>query len=67
MKRQKDMTLEDESPVQKVSSMLPEKSTGQLLIALERMKWLGQSRNNAQLWMLLVVRVKSNAVKNSIT
>ena len=65
MKRQKDMILEDESPVQKVSSMLPEKSTGQLLIALERMKWLGQSRNNAQLWMCLVVKVESDVVKNT--
>ena len=29
------------------------------------MKWLGQSRNDAQFWMCLVVKVKSNAVKNS--
>ena len=28
------------------------------------MKWLGQSRNDAQLWMCLVVKVKSNAMKN---
>ena len=28
-------------------------------------KWLGQSRNNAQLWMCLVIRVKSDAAKNS--
>ena len=38
------------------------KSRGQLLIALERTKRLGQSRNDAQLWMCLVMKVKSNAV-----
>ena len=30
------------------------------------MKWLGQSGNDAQLWMCLVVKVKSDAVKNNI-
>jgi len=35
-------------------------------IAPERMKRLSQSRNNAQLWMWLVIEVKSNAVNNSI-
>ena len=29
------------------------------------MKWLGQSGNDAQLWMCLVVKVKSDAVKNN--
>ena len=57
MKRQKKMTLEDEPPHQKVSSMLLENGRGQLLIAPERMKWLGQSRNYTQLWMRLVVKV----------
>ena len=32
----------------------------------ERKKWLGQSRNKAQLWMCLVVKVISDTVKNSI-
>ena len=32
-------------------------------IAPERMKWLGQSGNNAQLWTCLVVKVKSDAIK----
>ena len=27
------------------------------------MKWLGQSGNNAQLWTCLVVKVKSDAIK----
>ena len=31
-----------------------------------RMKRLGQSRNGAQLWMCLVVRVKSDNVKNNV-
>ena len=35
-------------------------------IARERMKRLGQSRNDTQLWMCLVVKVKSNAIKNNI-
>ena len=31
----------------------------------ERMKKLSQSENNTQLWMHLVVEVKSDAVKNN--
>ena len=54
------------SPDQKVSNMLLEKSGGQLLIAPERMEWLGQGRNDAQWWMCLVVKVKSSAMKNNI-
>ena len=45
--------------------MLLGKSGGQLLIASGRMKQLGQSRNDAQLWMCLEVKVKFDAVKNS--
>ena len=66
MKRQKVMALEDECPGQKVSNMLLGKSGGQLLIALERMKQIGQSRHNDQLWMCLVMKVKFDVVKNSI-
>ena len=46
--------------------MLLGKSGGQLLIVPERMKQLGQSGNDAVLWMCLVVKVKSDAVKNDI-
>ena len=53
------------SPSQKVSNM-PLWRAEWLLIASERKKLLGQSRNDAQLWMCLVVKVKSNAVKNNI-
>ena len=48
-----------------MSSMVLGKSEGQLLIAPERMKWLGRSGNDTQLWMCLVVKVKSDAVKNN--
>ena len=53
-------------PGKKVSNMLLGKSGEQLVIVLERIKQLGQSRNNAQLWMCLVMKVKSDAVKKNI-
>ena len=60
------MTPEDEQPLGwKVSNMLLGKSEGQLLIAPERMKWMGQSRNDAQLWMRLVVKAKSDAAEDN--
>ena len=48
MKEQKDMTPEDEPP-----SLV---NSGE--IAPERMKRPGQSRNDTQLWIYLVVKVK---------
>ena len=60
------MTLKDASPMSKVSNMLLGKSGGELLITPEIMKQLGQSRNDAQLWMHLEVKVKFDAVKNTI-
>ena len=51
------MILEDEAPGQKVSIMLLGKNRGQLLIATESMKWLGQSGNDTQLWICLVVKL----------
>ena len=59
------MTLEDEPPGWKVSNMLLGKTGGQLVIAPERMKQLSQRRNDIKLWMYLVVKVKSDAVKNN--
>ena len=53
-------------PGRKVSNMLLGKSGGQLLTAPERMKQLGQCRNEDQLWMCLVLEVKPDAVKKSI-
>ena len=35
-------------------------------IATGRMKRLSQSRNDAQLWLYLVEKVKSDAIKNNI-
>ena len=49
-----------------MSNVLLGKSRGQLLIAPERMKRLGQSRNNAHMGMFLVVKVKSDDIKNNI-
>ena len=65
MKKQKDMIPEDHPTGQEVANMLPRKSGGQLLIVPERMKWLGESGNNTQLWMYLVVKLKSDIVKNN--
>ena len=51
------------SPGREVPSMLLEIS-GEL--TPERMRRWGQSKNNTQLWMALVMEVKSDAVKSSI-
>ena len=60
IKRQKNMTLEEE-----LARLVGAKyATGeQWKIAPEGMKMLRQSGNNAQLWMCLLVKVKSSAVK----
>ena len=63
IKRQKDMTLKDELPRLVVPNMLLEKSRE---IAPEGIKRLSQKGNNAPLWMSLVVKVKSKAVKNKL-
>ena len=63
MKRQKDMTLKAE---------LPRLVDAQCATGREQrnsskdVKRPSQSKNNAQLWMSLVVEVKSDAVKNSV-
>ena len=63
MKRQKDMTLKDELP----RSVGAQYATGE--------EWRNSSRKNeeaepkeknAQLWMWLVMEIKSDAVKNNI-
>ena len=65
MKGQKAMTFDDEPSVL-IGVQYATGEQGQLVTAPERMKWLGQSRNGDQLWMSLVVKVKCNAVKNTI-
>ena len=49
----------------KLFNIISRKNRGKLLIAPERLKQLGQSRNDTPLWMCLVVKVKSNAIKNN--
>ena len=49
-------------PCWKVSNILQGKS-GDLLRAPERMKRLGQSRSDAQLWMCQGMKIKSDAAK----
>ena len=62
-KRQKDRTLKDELSWWVVPNMLLEIS-GEL--TPERMKRESQSKNNTQLWVGLVVEVKSDAIKSNI-
>ena len=63
MKRQKDMTLKNELP----RLVGAQYATGEeQRYSFRRNKRLSQSGNNAQLWMCLMVKVESNAVKNNI-
>ena len=48
-----------------MSNILLGKNRGQLLIASDRIKGLGHSRKDAELWMFLVVKLKFKAVMNS--
>ena len=78
IKKQKDMTPKVESPrwegVQYATGEKRRTITleripfypGAKKIAPGRMKWLRQSRNDTQLWMCLLMKVKSDVVKNSI-
>ena len=61
-KRQKDMTLKDELP----RSIGAQYATEEQKNSSKEMKRLSQSGNNAQLWMCLVVKVKSDAVDHNI-
>ena len=62
-KKQKDMTLKDELP----RSVGAQYATEEEWRNNSRMKGWSQSENKAQLWMWLVMDVKSDAVKNNIT
>ena len=66
LKRQKDMTWKMRHQSQKVSNMLLGESGGKLLIVPKRVKCLGQSGNNTQLWICLVLKGKSDAIMNNI-
>ena len=61
MKRQKDRTLKDELP----RSVDAQYATGEEWRNNSRKRW-SQSKNSAQLWMWLVIELKSEAVKNNI-
>ena len=63
MKRQNDRTLKEELPRSVCVQYAKEKSRE---IAPERMKRLGQSGNEAQLWMSRVLKVKYDAVKKNV-
>ena len=63
MKRQKDRTLKDELPRALGAQYTMEKS-GETLP--DGMKRGSQSGTDIQLWMYLVVNVKSSAVNNNI-
>ena len=66
MRNQKDITLEDEPRRLEGVQYTLGKRRGQLLIAPERMKQLGQSEKDTQLWMCLVVKAKSDAANSNI-
>ena len=59
MKRQKETALKDELP----RLVGAQYATGE---EWRRMKRQSQSENNVQLWMWLVMEVKSDAVQNNI-
>ena len=60
------MTPENEPPGQEVSNMLLGKNRGQLLVAPERMKWLGQSGEELRCGCESKEKVKLDAVKDNI-
>ena len=63
MKRQKYMALEDEFP--RLVGVQYAIGNGREIVP-ERIKRVDQSRNNAQLWICVVVKLNPNAVKNNI-
>ena len=64
MKRQKDMTPEDEALLPRVVGN--QYATEEEWRNSSRKKRRSQSRNDAQLRICLVVKIKSDAVKNNI-
>ena len=63
MKSEKDMTLKDELP-RSAGTQYVTGEDGER--APEGVKRLRQSGSDAQLWICLVVKVKSDALKNNI-
>ena len=63
MKRQKDMTLKDELPRSVVAQYATREEQR---ISSRRNEGAEPSKNSAQLWIRMVVKVKSNAVKSNV-
>ena len=66
MKRQRDMTSGDEPPTSEGVQYATGEKQKVTTNSSRKTEVLGQIRNDTQLWMCLVVKVKSNAVKNNI-
>ena len=59
-------TSEDEPPrLEGVQCATGEEQRAITIIAPERVEWLGQSGNGNQLWVCLVVKIKSYVIKNN--
>ena len=63
MKKQNDRILKEELP-RSVGAQYATETSGE--ITPERIKGWSQSKNNIQLWMLLVIEERSDAVKSNI-
>ena len=67
MKRQKDMTLEDDPTMSESAQYATGEEQRAITNSSRKKKRLGQSRNDPQLWMCIVEKGKSDAIKNNIT
>ena len=65
-KQAKYMTLKDEPPRSEGPQYASGEEWRRTTNSSERTKWLDQSENDAQLWVCLAMKVKSDAVKNRI-
>ena len=66
IKGQKDMTPKNESPRSEGVQYATGEEWKRTTNSPERMKQWGQSGNDAQLWMCLVMKIKSDAAKKDI-
>ena len=66
IKGQKDMTPKNESPRSKGVQYATGEEWKRTTNSPERMKRWGQSGNDAQFWMCLVMKIKSDAAKKGI-
>ena len=66
MKRQKDMTLEDEPPRSEGVQCTAGEEQRAITNSSRKNEWLSQSRISVQFWICLMVKVNSKAVKKKI-